>query len=363
MMTHRRIDLVWVLALVICGFCGRGIAADAASPTFVYVCRNVEGRSYLAFPDVCRLRDGRLVCVFYAGYDHGSPPTPQWPKGGGIFCCTSRDEGHSWSKVEVLYDGPDDELDTSIVQLKDGRIICNFFACWYPKPAPNPPWVFKGTRIITSDDLGKTWSQPREIYADYSTSSPIRELSDGRLIMGLYRRADKTAYGAVGISDDGGKTWGKPIDIDNGGVRLDAETDVIELRDGSLYAIQRAEMCYSISKDRGKTWSISKPAGFGGHSPYLHRTPDGMIILGYRRPSDGTTMDGCTTNLRYSRDECKTWSDAVMVDKVIGAYPSMVNLKDGSVLIVYYDEAAGAKSSIRAKRFRATPKGIEWLEP
>jgi hypothetical protein len=50
-----------------------------------------------------------------------------------------------------------------------------------------------------------------------------------------------------------------------------------------------------------------------------------------------------------------------MVDTVGGAYPSMVNLKDGSVLIVYYEE--GSNSSIRAKRFRATSTGVEWLAP
>ena len=49
----------------------------------------------------------------------------------------------------------------------------------------------------------------------------------------------------------------------------------------------------------------------------------------------------------------------MLVDTVGGAYPSMVNLKDGSVLIVYYEEGAG--SSIRAKRFRATKTGIQWL--
>ena len=48
------------------------------------------------------------------------------------------------------------------------------------------------------------------------------------------------------------------------------------------------------------------------------------------------------------------------VDGVGGAYPSMVNLKDGSVLIVYYEEGSG--SSIRAKRFRAKRDGIKWLD-
>ena len=65
------------------------------------------------------------------------------------------------------------------------------------------------------------------------------------------------------------------------------------------------------------------------------------------------------TSLHYSLDEGKTWSDNVQVDSVIGAYPSMVTLKDGTILIVYYEEGAG--SSIRAKRFRATRDGIEWL--
>ncbi len=156
----------------------------------------------------------------------------------------------------------------------------------------------------------------------------------------------------MGISEDGGKTWGPAIDIDNGGYRLDAETDVIELRDGTLYAVQRPTMCHSISKDRGRTWTVSKPIGFPGHCPYLLRTREDIILLAHRVPA---------TSLHYSLDECKTWSSNVPVDTVGGAYPSMVNLKDGSVLIVYYEEGQG--SSIRAKRFRAKRTGIEWLAP
>ena len=49
----------------------------------------------------------------------------------------------------------------------------------------------------------------------------------------------------------------------------------------------------------------------------------------------------------------------MVVDTVLGAYPSMVTLKDGTILIVYYEEGPG--SSVRAKRFRATRQGITWL--
>ena len=109
-------------------------------------------------------------------------------------------------------------------------------------------------------------------------------------------------------------------------------------------------MGFSHSKDMGKTWSVTVETGFPGHCPYLYRTKDNVILLATRLPQ---------TSLRISRDECKTWSDSILVDNVIGAYPSMVELKDGSILIVYYEEGAG--SGIRAKKFNVTETGVEWL--
>ena len=142
------------------------------------------------------------------------------------------------------------------------------------------------------------------------------------------------------------------MDIDNNGMPLDAETDIIELKDGTLHAAQRSAgdtMAWSESRDGGKTWTVSAPYGFPGHSPYLHRTLNDVLILAHRLPN---------TSLHYSLDEGKTWSENVLVDNHIGAYPSMVNLKDGTVLIVYYEE--GELSNIRAKRFLANSKGIHF---
>ena len=316
---------------------------------YVHVCTDAGAGAYEAFPDVCRLSDDRLMAVFYAGYGHVALPNEQLPKGGRISYCTSDDEGRTWTDAQVLYDGPDDDRDPSIVQLENGQLICNFFSLRKKDP-PGKRWTGLGCWMVTSDDLGQTWSEPKQIAADAYCSAPIRELSDGKLILGVYRETDGSANGGVVLSDDGGKTWSDVIDIDNGGVRLDAETDIIELEDGTLYAAQRPAMYFSVSKDRGKTWSVSKPMGFAGHCPYFLRTSDDIILLAHRVPA---------TSLHYSLDECRTWSDNVPVDSVGGAYPSMVNLKDGTVLIVYYEEGSG--SSIRAKRFRATPSGIEWL--
>jgi hypothetical protein len=213
----------------------------------------------------------------------------------------------------------------------------------------------KGSWMVASEDGGATWSQPQQIAADYYVSCPVRTLSDGRLILGLYYEKGGVAKGAVVVSTDDGRTWGDVVEIDNAGQYLDAETDIVELTDGTLFAALRGSkghMHWSRSADGGKTWSTAESFGYPGHCPYLHRTVDGIIVLAQRVPN---------TCLRYSVDECQTWSPLVPVDEVGGAYPSMVNLKDGSVLIVYYEEGGG--SSIRAKRFELNRRGGRWLTP
>jgi hypothetical protein len=312
-------------------------------PSFVHVVTDAGAGGYEAFPDVCRLADGRLMCVFYAGYGHVSRPSDRWPDGGRICYCTSSDEGRTWSEPAVLYDSPEDDRDPSITQLSGGRLICTYF---------NPG---KGSWMVVSEDGGTTWSPPRQIAADHYVSAPVRELSDGRLILGLYYEKEGAAKGAVVVSTDGGDTWGEVVEIDNAGQYLDAETDVIELSDGSLFAALRGSkghMHWSKSSDGGRTWSIAASFGYPGHCPYLHRTVDGAIVLAQRVPN---------TCLRYSLDECQTWSPVVPIDDVGGAYPSMVNLKDGSVLIVYYEEGEG--SNVRARRFRIDRGGGRWLPP
>ncbi|MBC7363637.1 MAG: exo-alpha-sialidase [Candidatus Aminicenantes bacterium] len=263
---------------------------------FIYVCQEAGAGGYEAFPDVCRLKDGRLMVVFYAGYDHVSLPDKNHPRGGRICYTLSEDEGRTWSPAAILYDGPDDDRDPSIVQLNDGRLLCNFFSL----RKKDRGWEGLGSWLVTSDDGGQTWSQPELIAGDYYCSSPVRQLPDGRLILGLYRQTESESHGAVTISQDGGKIWSRPIDIDNGGYPLEAETDVIRLKDGTLYAIQRSRgesMCYSESRDGGWTWSVSRPVGFPGHSPYLLRTADDIIVLAHRLPG---------TSLHYSLDEART---------------------------------------------------------
>jgi hypothetical protein len=47
-----------------------------------------------------------------------------------------------------------------------------------------------------------------------------------------------------------------------------------------------------------------------------------------------------------------------VIDTVTGAYPSGVELRDGAVLCVYYEE--GNKSAVRARKFRLCKQNTFW---
>jgi sialidase-1 len=117
--------------------------------------------------------------------------------------------------------------------------------------------------LARSKDQGKTWSQPVKLNLKspylFACSSPVRELPDGSLILGLYHEDDRTnlAFGATIKSYDGGRTWKELALIgEKAGVYLDAETDVVPLKDGKLLAALRSskvDMHYALSQDQGKT--------------------------------------------------------------------------------------------------------------
>jgi hypothetical protein len=94
------------------------------------------------------------------------------------------------------------------------------------------------------------------------------------------------------------------------------------------------------------------------HCPHLYRVSSGELLLTVR----GVNIEGdvitYSTEMRVSRDEGATWQGPYKLDSTTGAYPSTVELRDGSVLVVYYEE--GEVSSIRARRFRV-PEGLKFL--
>lgn len=324
------------------------LLASTASAQHEIVCAGEAAGGYAAFPDVCRLPNGDLCCVFYSGYGHVSVPNDQWPKGGRIMAVRSSDDGKTWSKPVVAFDTDLDDRDPSVARFKDGTLLLDWFTLDKNHAA---------IMLARSTNGGMTWSEPvkLDLASPYSfaCSAPVRQLPDGSLVLGLYCEDDKTnrTFGATVKSYDGGETWKELAYIgENADVYLDAETDVVPLKDGKLLAALRSskvDMHYAVSEDSGKTWGPVHSFGFKGHCPYFLRHSSGVILLAHRVPA---------TSLHWTADEGKTWNGPVKVDSVGGAYPSMVELPDGLVYCVYYEEGKG--SSIRAVRLRVNRDGV-----
>lgn len=315
------------------------------------ISRGEAAGSYQAFPDVCRLKNGDLLCVFYAGYGHVSLPNADHPRGGRICTVRSADEGRSWTAPAVVYDGPLDDRDPHIAQMSDGTVVCSFFT--YQKRGNEAADC--DTSLVVSQDQGRTWeAQARVVARGWPSSAPVRELPNGDRILGVYREDGPTAYGGLVRSSDRGRTWSDPIPIGkDSGVRLDAETDFVLLTNGTLYAALRGDrtnMHFATSPDLGLTWSGVKDIGFRGHCPHFTRMRNGAILLGHRLPE---------TSLHVSWDEARTWQGPHRIDSTPGAYPSTVELRDGTVLVVYYEEGTG--SAIRARRLEVGAERIRFL--
>lgn len=323
-------------------------------PPYRRISQGEAAGPYQAFPDACRLQNGDILAVFYAGYGHVSLPNAEWPKGGRICYVRSSDEGRTWTAPAILYDDGDDNRDPHIAQLKDGTMICTFFSL-RPRQGEGRPYQVVGTQMAFSHDGGLTWDrEARNVCEGVPCSAPVRQMPDGTLIQGVYRGEGGYEWGGVIRSTDNAKTWSAPIDIGKEAkLMLDAETDVVLLRDGTLYAALRSSnvnMHYSTSPDLGLTWAPVKDIGFVGHAPHFTRLSTGEILMTHRVPS---------TALHVSRDECKTWQGPYVLDTVGGAYPATIELKDGTILAIYYEEGSG--SAVRALRFRLKAEGIETM--
>ena len=318
-------------------------------PLYKIISRGDAAGPYQSFPDACRLQNGDIMAVFYAGYGHVSVPNAEWPKGGRVCMVRSSDEGHTWTQPEILYDDAEDNRDPHVAQLSDGRLVCSFFS--YVPEEGKPTKI--AVKLTWSEDGGRTWSPAQLVLDGHAESAPVRELRDGTYVLGVYYEGGQ-AYGGVVRSTDKGKTWSDIIPIGKGsGVYLDAETDVIECKDGSLFAALRSSkvnLHTSTSADGGLTWTPVKDSGFKGHAPHLTRLSTGEVLMTHRIPN---------TALHVSRDDCQTWQGPYELDRVGGAYPATVELKDGTVLAIYYTEGGG--SHVRALRFRLKADGIEAL--
>jgi sialidase-1 len=201
-----------------------------------------------------------------------------------------------------------------------------------------------GYWMLRSTDGGVNWS-PRYRVPGFAPHGPIN-LLDGRL---FYATANGKKAVAL-ISDDDGLTWNALSDIP---VRA-GELHAVQAADGAIIVQVRDKVvldkktvqstAQTISTDGGKTWS-EKVKVADGFPPHLLRLRDGTLLTTYSWRSAPFGIRG-----KISSDNGRSWSaELILTDDAASwdlGYPSSVELADGTLLTVWYEEPKGTHKAV-----------------
>ncbi len=327
-----------------------------------------EPDTYAVFPGL-RMDEttGRLATSFRAG----GPKSHLDAKGAVSVSMVSDDGGKTWQKGPMLpgkpFVGP------------NGRQVRVWCKWWQEHPAekreelqkqgylvrdvrPGTVAFCAGAMCGLSRDDGKTWEN-REIQypfmASLASGMNSLQLADGTILFPVYgaQKPDDKDSSWLLRSTDYGESW-QFIQV---GLKPEIhlnEPEIIECKSGRLLMVMRTgegndHLWQATSDDKGATWHGLKDTGVQGHPPDLLRLQDGRILLsyGFRHPTPGVRAV-------VSNNEGESW-DLQHIYELRGGgggfdlgYPHSVQLKDGTVVTVYYFFEPGGMQFIAATRWR-----------
>jgi len=347
---------------------------------------------YAGWSTVARRANGELWVTWSGGRDGHVCPM------GQVRAMTSRDDGATWTYPRVLLDSPTDDRDSGVLETAKGTLLVTTFtslayedhlakSVMYMPVAgkssamrPMPPEVIArwqatqkrltaderqaelGEWVLRSTDGGLNFSARIATIVN-SPHGPL-QLKDGRILyIGKELWTKNQRIGAVESKDDG-LSWnwlseipGRPGD--------DVERDYHELHavesdDGRIIAqirhqgkVDKNWTLQTESTDGGKTWTIPRAITFGIPSQLL-KLRDGRLLMtyGHRRLPFGNQA-------RLSADHGRTWSEPMIVsgDGTVSdlGYPSTVELADGTLLTVWYENMKGLdRAVLRQAKWKLT---------
>ncbi|MEW6356053.1 MAG: sialidase family protein [Planctomycetota bacterium] len=304
---------------------------------------------------------------------------------GGSQCMESADGGRSWHPIDKIPPTAQGLRPGQVFTAPDGALIQigQYFWRRYPGekkkefqgkyyihdncgPGPNMIATITGGYIARSADGGKTWDKKElpelDTYTAASSGWSYCQLPDGTVIRAfMVQKSPKESCDCYVVRTKDGKTY----DVVRAMWDPERKVDVTEentmhvMQDGNVWMMARVEksddhMWQALSEDGGRTWRQVK-TGIKGHPPSgLIRLRDGRLLLtyGYRHPPFGIRAV-------LSEDDGRTWrTDRVQVLRSDGdnfdlGYPYSAQLKDGTLVTVYYYVTADYITHIAATRWRA----------
>lgn len=320
-------------------------------------------------PSVTHLGNGRVMAAWFSAPYEASVHQL-------IVGAISEDGGRSWGRMIVLNDAPrTSDFDPAFIDAGDRTLLFFSTGRW-------TRWPFVGIgeearrqvgvesfRIhMRASDDGVTWTEPITLPSEpgWNCRSNGLRLSNGTLLLPLHHLAGPH-QASVLLSTDNGETWERGPEIVTPGRVGAAEPTVTELPGGQLLMALRSrdgKLWMTRSDDHGRTWTEPEPSGLPGaaSSANLFTTRAGTVVLTH----NPTTKDRTQLTLRTSDDGGQTWGEPVMIAQVEPAdggevysrqvsYPSVCELDDGTLLVVWTEIELGAQIQsgvIRASRVR-----------
>ena len=287
----------------------------------------------------------------------------------------SGDAGRTWEKI---CEHPTDHLYGigALARTPDDRMVL-------VRVAHRRPHVIE---VAASDDSGRTWSGHEAVgeltfhenISEIFMYGQILELRDGGLLYFGYTETPGAApmvleggrrYRSAQVpglmcfcirSDDGGRTWSQPVNIDGPNPREHlwlsfkdqaSEVSAIETANGQIVAFNRPGVAWAMwetrSNDGGRTWT---PMASGSFLSYAcaavpRATASGALVVGGRFPA---------LAIYVSRDNGISW-ETHRIDTELWAMGGMYEVAPDVVMWIY---GSGA-DKLRAQFIRITPGGVE----
>ncbi len=298
--------------------------------------------------NIAVLSDGRLMSCWFSGPFEASVSQ-------AVLCNYSTDQGAHWTKPEVFSDFPRrSDFDPAFLSAGDRTWVFFSAGRWNRYPFVNGEANNVGEKSFQiyhrfTDDGGKTWSKTSEAAIERSfncRNNGIR-LGTGELLLPVAKLGRGHESGVL-KSGDNGRTWkrfGKIVSPQG-----EDEPTIVELKSGAVLMYLRTgggTLWKTVSKDKGETWSEPENTGIAAarSSHSLFRLADGRILLTHdASPSARTPLA-----MRVSNDDARTWGAPLTIAEVPVwkpgsdeprkqvSYPSVAQLRDGTVVVVYSD--------------------------
>lgn len=375
-------------ALTVAALLGKGLMFATEPEFFDVFIASKDGYKSIRIPSVVVTKKG-IVLAFAEGRAADADQA-----GNSIILKRSRDEGRTWSPVQLIADDGSNSLNnpTAVVEQKSGRVFLIYqrIPAHMKEQDKTVETGYEGTNVyrnfITwSDDDGTTWTNPLDITR--TTKRPTRATTiasgpgigiqltrgshKGRLIIpfneGPYHQWNNFAV----FSDEGGRNWKWGQDVP-GALVVDSklgqrsqinEVQMVELSDGSVRLNSRQfagakVRKTSVSRDGGETWSpvedvhaLRDPSCNASILRYSFDDAEGRGRILYSGP-DSTRRDKGTIHL--SVDDGATWPVKRLLRSGGFAYSVLTRLPDGGVGCLFEPDDA---ERIIFARFT-----ISWLE-